>query len=318
MSENQVSGIMVESVKAPQLHSLHEVDVQEFLSKREMYQRQIATLRDTQAGMAELLPKKIKDTLPRSILSMIALIYGNGQSWEEISEERVLEILKEIGGISNLDKKGSTRAKLRSLAKMNQSIASAKDRVNEQFSKMYTYLHDQGILSEFHHEGQWIEGPAEVYSNAMVHGAWPDSLKSEILSEVAFNKELLKNPSALFKTMMSLASGHDRWIGLKRERHGEHEQHRRPRKMRKNYSKKPRSNDKSALQKPKSDITCDYCQKKGHKAVECWAKDPNKRPDWLKAKNKLSRNVFTAKPDQKSGRYSQKSGTSGMAERESA
>ncbi|MEM9897004.1 MAG: hypothetical protein AAF789_11610 [Bacteroidota bacterium] len=304
MTELTLSNVVMESIKAPELSSLGETAVQKFLRQREIYERQVKTLQASNEGIKL---KPIEETLSKGLLGMLALTHGNGKPWTALTSQDLQEILKKIAGMHDLEDKSSVRDVLRRLGRMNTSMSSAKDRVNDQFRRLYEYIHDHGILSEFYHDEKWIDGPAEVFSNAMVHGAWPDSLKSEIQSEIAFNKELLKNPSELFKTMINLASGHDRWIGQKRERHKDVHVQQVPRKKKRfTVQRKPRptSHHKSP-NVPES--TCGYCHKKGHEAKDCWAKDPSKRPEWLK--NKLEMNSRHDARTQRNPRSGQKSAT---------
>ena len=274
--------VIVESVKAPILESLEQDKVRQFLKVRELYERQVNNMLSVQP---ETRMKPIEETLGQGLLKMLAMTYGGNCDWRLLGGDNLVQILRTIAGVDDLDQNtASVREMLKSLAAMPKKVRFAKDRVNNQFQSMFQYLHDTGIDKEFFGEnGEWLEGPAQVFTEAMVKGCWPERFRSEVRDRIAFNNELRKRPDLLFLKMKDIAIEFDRWgknpeveeAGSKRQR--ESGSFRKQKKRKGNNYKTPKPI-------PTTKPWCSHCKKPGHYEKDCWNKDISKMPPKLKEK----------------------------------
>ena len=274
--------VIVESVKAPILESLEQDKVRQFLKVRELYERQVNNMLSVQP---ETRMKHIEETLGQGLLKMLAMTYGGNCDWRLLGGDNLVQILRTIAGVDDLDQNtASVREMLKSLAAMPKKVRFAKDRVNNQFQSMFQYLHDTGIDKEFFGEnGEWLEGPAQVFTEAMVKGCWPERFRSEVRDRIAFNNELRKRPDLLFLKMKDIAIEFDRWgknpeveeAGSKRQR--ESGNFRKQKKRKGNNYKTPKPI-------PTTKPWCSHCKKPGHYEKDCWNKDISKMPPKLKEK----------------------------------
>ena len=205
------------------------------------------------------------------------MTYGNNCDWRLLGGDTLVQILRNIAGVDDLDQNtASVRETLRSLAVMPKKIRLAKDRVNNQFQLMFQYLHDTGIDKEFFgEEGEWLDGPAQVFTEAMVKGCWPERFRSEVRDRIAFNSELRKRPDLLFAKMKDIAIEFDKWGKTPHEE----APGRKPKRRKEHSSVKTNTRVSS-----KTAVTCNFCKKLGHTESECWTKDNSKMPPKLKEK----------------------------------
>ena len=243
--------VLGEQVEAPRYgDDWTEAASRKFYAAYKEYQRRIAV---ANAGQVRHQVVSVRQLIPSYIRICFERAYNGRVEFDDVGLMTAVQKHAGYTTTGGAHERGQASAQLRKVVTMQRSGGSVKDRAMKAGSSLERYFSENLTVQALFRasNGDWLPGPAESVSSALVDGIWPPPFRQYVRSELTYKDGWKKNPDIVLDTMFAAA---EQWKFI--EAHGS--------------DSDKRVDSRQGKGKAQSSTgECYNCQEKGHYANKC-------------------------------------------------